>query len=788
MMRIPCTIAAVVVAVMIPGADYPAGKEIAEVIVQGNRIHTREQIFAQIDTKTGAKYDPKTALEDVNRLLALGWFPPSGIGVSTQIREDGKVVVYFNVQELQNTIKEIVYRGAAHLSKDELDKQTNLKTGMPMNPAVVQKARQAILRKYQEQGRAWATVTILEGNNEQDTRVFFDIAEGPKTKIGSIEFEFFGPKSDDVGTERLRAQIGRSRALLGSLIGGNYSPAAVEQDIAKICELYHNIGCLDGRVQRELIWSDNNRSVKIIFHIDEGPRYKVNNLKIDGNKTFEPSDAEDPYKDILVRVGEKPGGFMIGSEVNRDDGRVKGLQPAIEAKHPESTVSPPKPGEYSADFLRRFAEGFTGSFMIGAAVISGDGTVEVPPAPTRPIPFYSPGNPTPLPSYSPPRAPIPASPVCPLGLTDVLQMTRSGIADAPIINLMRATNSTYQLTTEDIHLLQTNGVTQNVIDEMQNHPPAAKVDQQPVYIRSGPVYYVSPPSSQAVPTSPCPPTTAPLPKTEPDAMGLADVAALASSGVSDEVILNQMRTTGATFALCTEDILFLKRNKVSDRVVIEMQNTRARHDIAGTEIKNMETANSENTMTPLHCPKARSFLVSRFKGFNDSDGCITAGPCVSFGSHAESRPLVGFVPRCRLNALTTMFTSGFFSRGANPFAGDWGPVRPEDMKIDAVTMPTQLSFLWEGFDPLKLTLIDTRVGKVYYRTLTALVSSCEDESAELDFLDPTDDDDLLANAKKCDLFRNGLVETTRKHGPYKLLSELTEAKPGVFTFGFSNWK
>src|SRR5580704_6206311 len=175
MMRMPhgliglvMALAAALVASSPVFADYPAGKEIAEVVIQGNRIHTREQIIAQIDTRAGAKYDPKTALEDVNRLLALGWFPPSGIGVSTQIREDGKVVVYFNLKELQNTITEIIYRGAAHLSKDELDKLTNLKAGAPMNPAVVQQARQSILRKYQEQGRNWATVTILEGNNEQD--------------------------------------------------------------------------------------------------------------------------------------------------------------------------------------------------------------------------------------------------------------------------------------------------------------------------------------------------------------------------------------------------------------------------------------------------------------------------------------------------------------------------------------------------------------------------------------------------------------------------------------------
>jgi hypothetical protein len=57
-------------------------------------------------------------------------------------------------------------------------------------------------------------------------------------------------------------------------------------------------------------------------------------------------------------------------------------------------------------------------------------------------------------------------------------------------------------------------------------------------------------------------------------MGLADVVALANSGVSDEVILNQMRTTGANFALGTQDLIFLKKTKVSDAVVMVMQNSR----------------------------------------------------------------------------------------------------------------------------------------------------------------------------------------------------------------------
>ncbi len=59
-------------------------------------------------------------------------------------------------------------------------------------------------------------------------------------------------------------------------------------------------------------------------------------------------------------------------------------------------------------------------------------------------------------------------------------------------------------------------------------------------------------------------------------MGLADVVALSASGISDSIIVNQMRTTGATFRLGTEEILFLKKNGVHDDVIIEMQNSGAR--------------------------------------------------------------------------------------------------------------------------------------------------------------------------------------------------------------------
>jgi hypothetical protein len=54
---------------------------------------------------------------------------------------------------------------------------------------------------------------------------------------------------------------------------------------------------------------------------------------------------------------------------------------------------------------------------------------------------------------------------------------------------------------------------------------------------------------------------------------MEDIAQLAHDHVADEVIINQIRTSGTVFALTVNDINYLKQNGVSDAVIAEMQNT-----------------------------------------------------------------------------------------------------------------------------------------------------------------------------------------------------------------------
>ena len=57
-------------------------------------------------------------------------------------------------------------------------------------------------------------------------------------------------------------------------------------------------------------------------------------------------------------------------------------------------------------------------------------------------------------------------------------------------------------------------------------------------------------------------------------LGLTDVVHMAQQGHDDQVIINQIRSSGSTFQLAPSDLDYLKNNGVSARVIAEMQAAR----------------------------------------------------------------------------------------------------------------------------------------------------------------------------------------------------------------------
>lgn len=252
---------------------------VADVGFQGNRAISADRIRSYLKTKPGMEYNQATVDEDVRRLYETKLFGNIKVGKSPN--EDGNMVVQFLFVEYPSVVQEVVYQGAKHLKPDELESLTGIRKGWPLNPIANKQACFAIQRRYHEQGRLMAGVELLEGDKPGDARVIFNITEGPIVKVSAIDFV----GNSFVSAARLGTQVNSGREHF-YLFGGTFNPMMADADVAKLEEYYKSFGYHNVRVTRELQWEPDLRHVRLVFHINEGMRFRVGRVQIDGNKAL----------------------------------------------------------------------------------------------------------------------------------------------------------------------------------------------------------------------------------------------------------------------------------------------------------------------------------------------------------------------------------------------------------------------------------------------------------------------------------------------------------------------
>jgi outer membrane protein insertion porin family len=279
-------------------ADNPNGKIISEVITVNNYIRKKEDILAIMLTRPGTAYEAATAQEDVRRLQGTKWFVPGSVQINTLDEKDGRVKVFVYLNELRSTVEDIQFLGAQHLGKNELQTLAGVRKGEPMNTFQNIMGRNNILKKYhEEEGRTYATVELIEGGLPTDTRVIYQIVEGPVVKVDGVEFR--GAVRAIPG--RLREQIVNKPEL--GFIAPKFKPFTLDIDRLKLIEYYHSLGFLGVQITPEVVHTADVGKVIIVYHIVEGIQYVVASKQIEGNKSFDTATLEsktelqpgDPY-------------------------------------------------------------------------------------------------------------------------------------------------------------------------------------------------------------------------------------------------------------------------------------------------------------------------------------------------------------------------------------------------------------------------------------------------------------------------------------------------------------
>ncbi len=243
-------------------------------------------IRAQIQLREGTPYNQNLVDRSIRSLYATGLF--DSIEATVQELSPSSVNVIFTVYS-KYRLQEIRLTGNKRYSDRRLLGKTSLRTGMVLDERSVDTAARDILEYYRNKGFTNAKVDYDIQRNESTGlgAVTIRINEGPRLQIDRIYFEGNEAFSD----RRLRRVMETSRYKwwLSWLTGsGRFDENLFAEDLEKVRNFYRNEGYLDVRISDDdVIIEERGKDIVLTVNVDEGRRYYVGNIDVEGEEIFD---------------------------------------------------------------------------------------------------------------------------------------------------------------------------------------------------------------------------------------------------------------------------------------------------------------------------------------------------------------------------------------------------------------------------------------------------------------------------------------------------------------------
>lgn len=288
-----------------PAGHLPAGsgQMVVEVIVRGQQTLKDYEVLKYIHTRKDREFDPDLVQADVRRLVTSGLFRE--VKPLTQQTPAG-VVVIFEVVE-RPRIGQIKFLGNRGFSDKKLTKEIGVKAGDPLNSYVAEESRRKLEEFYRRGGYPHATVTLFEGDRPGDRDLVFLIHEGQLERIAAVTFE--GNHSTPASV--LRTKIQSKPGYLWYLFRGKVDREKIDADVQALTAYYRSLGYFQARVSRALDYDESGKWLYLKFIIDEGPRYQVRSVALEGVTKFDTAK-------LLEFLELKAGDYFSQAESNKD--------------------------------------------------------------------------------------------------------------------------------------------------------------------------------------------------------------------------------------------------------------------------------------------------------------------------------------------------------------------------------------------------------------------------------------------------------------------------------------
>ena len=276
-----------------PGSEpitVNSDEPIADIEIAGNTSIPAPAIlkYVHVRRKTLVGHATSTIQDDIRSLFNTRWF--FTVEATFRRNEQGQVILVYQVVE-RPVLNKVEYIGNKKVKTKYLVALTGLKEGGAFSVTANKESVRRIREYYVEKGYRFADVKLVKGGESTDRDVVFQIEEGPKVLVQSIQFN----GNDSFSDALLKTKLASKKAILW-YFKGKYDPSNVPDDIAGVKQYYHSLGYFDVKVAERVEYSDDKSDVTLVYDIEEGPRYRIRNIEVAGNKVFDEATIRSGFK------------------------------------------------------------------------------------------------------------------------------------------------------------------------------------------------------------------------------------------------------------------------------------------------------------------------------------------------------------------------------------------------------------------------------------------------------------------------------------------------------------
>ena len=281
---------------------------VSQIQIEGNQRVETDAIRIHITQQAGQPLDQAAVDQDVKTIFKMGFFDT----VNAQVRNiNGSTVLIYVVKE-RPQVTDVRFDGmkAIRSTDDKISAAVKVHPGSILDPARVKESINSITHVYEDSGYLDAKVSsrlVLEPDNT--AMVVFDVVEGPKVDVTSIEF--IGNKTFSAKQIRGIMDTAQHNFLSWFTGQGTLDKKKLQEDVDHIQAFYYDNGFLNVQVsQPKLTRSGNN--IIILFTIDEGEPYRFGRVTIAGNLRF-PRRELTPL--MTIKTGQRFEGAAMQHNV-----------------------------------------------------------------------------------------------------------------------------------------------------------------------------------------------------------------------------------------------------------------------------------------------------------------------------------------------------------------------------------------------------------------------------------------------------------------------------------------